>query len=202
MVYLAFHDVLLLCSSLTWFHFLSSLLLSVPDSFGSSLPLLQYPKPAPASGLWLMLVSLPGLLLVSLPMRSYEKGISWRVSVNEHCTSPSPLIEWFSVALIYLIRLISLDTGCLHVHLCAFYQPLLIYNFYKGTAFLVLFIVIASVSKRVSSTEYVVNKYPSFRVFQKEEAYSLWRHSARLMTYRKFQIQNNFTLSGNGFYVF
>ena len=41
--------------------------------------------------------------------------------------------------------------------------------------------VITSASKRMSGTENVVNKYTSFRIPQKEEAYSFWRHSTCLV---------------------
>ena len=41
--------------------------------------------------------------------------------------------------------------------------------------------VITSAPKRMSGTENVVNKYTSFRIPQKEEAYSFWRHSTCLV---------------------
>ena len=41
--------------------------------------------------------------------------------------------------------------------------------------------VITSAPKRMSGTENVVNKYTSFRIPQKEEAYSFWRHSTYLV---------------------
>lgn len=47
---------------------------------------------------------------------------------------------------------------------------------------------------RMSDTKHVVSKYLGFKISQKEETYALRRHSARLVKYRAFQIQNNFTV--------
>lgn len=76
-------------------------------------------------------------------------------------TLPTPFIDMI-LCCPNIFKKTDFSWHCIFTHVASFW-PLLGYNLYEGTAFSVLFAVIASMPKRMSGTEYLVNKYPRRR---------------------------------------